>query len=126
MAAIRGVTRSFTKALTTAPNAAPMTTATARSTTLPRSRNARNPFNESPPPLSRNRQHYLAELLRFVQPLQSRIDVVQRVDAVDHGPHAAVDRLQDGLELARVAHRRPEQRGLLEEQARHADLAPPA
>src|SRR5438105_3630640 len=45
MAAIRGVTRSVTNALTIAPKAAPMTTATARSTTLPRSRNALNPLN---------------------------------------------------------------------------------
>jgi hypothetical protein len=34
-----GVTMSVTSALTTAVNAAPMTTATARSTTLPRNRN---------------------------------------------------------------------------------------
>ena len=42
IAAISGVTRSATNAATTAPNAAPMTTATARSTTLPRRMNSRN------------------------------------------------------------------------------------
>src|SRR5271157_2861235 len=47
MAAITGVSRSFTKALTTAPNAAPITTPTARSTTLPRRTNSRNPLNMS-------------------------------------------------------------------------------
>ena len=36
IAAMSGVRMSATKAVTTAPNAAPMTTATARSTTLPR------------------------------------------------------------------------------------------
>src|SRR5581483_660523 len=49
MAAISGVSRSFTKAVTTAPKAAPMTTATARSTTLPRIRNCRKPFMQPPP-----------------------------------------------------------------------------
>src|SRR5579883_1793527 len=44
IAAISGVIRSFTSAVTTAPNAAPMTTAIARSTTLPRIRNERKPF----------------------------------------------------------------------------------
>src|SRR3954453_5974550 len=40
-AAISGVTRSLTSAVTTAPNAAPTTTAMARSTRLPRNRNCR-------------------------------------------------------------------------------------
>src|ERR1035437_310334 len=44
-AAISGVMRSFTRAFTTAVNAAPTTTATARSVTFPRARNARNPLN---------------------------------------------------------------------------------
>src|SRR3954469_16412422 len=42
MAAISGVTKRATKAVTTAPNAAPMTTATARSMTLPRRMKSRN------------------------------------------------------------------------------------
>src|SRR5581483_8050610 len=42
-APISGVIRSLTAAWTTAPNAAPITTATARSTTLPRNRNFWNP-----------------------------------------------------------------------------------
>src|SRR5437764_758606 len=46
-AAMNGVIRSFTSAVTTAPNAAPITTAIARSTTLPRSRNERKPFIRS-------------------------------------------------------------------------------
>src|SRR6185312_4296705 len=44
IAAISGVIRSFTKAVTTAPNATPITTATAKSTTLPRIRNCLKPF----------------------------------------------------------------------------------
>src|SRR6266545_4442107 len=44
-AAIRGVIRSFTSAVTTAPNAPPITTATARSMTLPRDRNCLKPFS---------------------------------------------------------------------------------
>src|SRR5579862_7494984 len=43
-AAMSGVIKSFTSAVTTAPKAAPSTTATARSTTLPRKRNCLNPF----------------------------------------------------------------------------------
>src|SRR5258708_37306068 len=39
-----GVIRSLTSAVTTAPKAAPMTTATARSRTLPRNRNSLKPF----------------------------------------------------------------------------------
>ena len=42
IAAMTGVRRSLTRALTTAVNAAPMTTATARSTTLPRRMKSRN------------------------------------------------------------------------------------
>jgi hypothetical protein len=44
MAAISGVIRSFTRAVTMAPNAAPMTTATAKSSTLPRMMNCLNPL----------------------------------------------------------------------------------
>src|ERR1700692_3017729 len=40
IAATIGVNRSFTRAVTTAPNAAPITIPTARSTTFPRSKNA--------------------------------------------------------------------------------------
>src|SRR3954466_14407917 len=45
MAAIKGVIRSATIADTTAPNAAPITTATARSTRLPRRMNWRKSFS---------------------------------------------------------------------------------
>src|SRR5207244_13536821 len=45
IAAMSGMTRSFTSAATTAPNAPPITTATARSRTLPRRRNCRKPLN---------------------------------------------------------------------------------
>src|SRR5215471_17098540 len=45
MAASSGVSRSLTSAVTTAPNAPPMTTATARSITLPRNRNCFSPFS---------------------------------------------------------------------------------
>src|SRR4051794_9541875 len=49
MAAISGVMRSATSLVTTAPNAAPMTTATARSTTLPRMTKSLNPLSIVPP-----------------------------------------------------------------------------
>jgi hypothetical protein len=45
IAAISGVMMLVTKEVTTAPNAAPMTTATAKSTTFPRMMNARKPFS---------------------------------------------------------------------------------
>jgi hypothetical protein len=45
MAAMGGVSRSLTKALTTLPKAAPMTTATARSTTLPGNMKSRKPLS---------------------------------------------------------------------------------
>ena len=45
IAAIRGVMRSSTKAVTTAPKATPITTPTARSTTFPFKINCLNPFN---------------------------------------------------------------------------------
>lgn len=45
IAAMNGVIKSFTKPVTTAPKAAPMTMPTAISTTLPLSRNCLNPFN---------------------------------------------------------------------------------
>src|SRR5258706_9175686 len=48
IAAISGVSRSLTNAVTTAVNAAPNTTATARSTTLPRIMNCLNPFIGDP------------------------------------------------------------------------------
>src|SRR5689334_6507491 len=44
-----GVMMLATNDVTTAPNAAPMTTATARSTTLPRKMNALNSLNMCPP-----------------------------------------------------------------------------
>src|ERR1700719_579310 len=43
-AAIKGVSRPLTIEFTTLPKAAPITTPTARSTTLPRSKNCLNPF----------------------------------------------------------------------------------
>src|SRR5580765_1089358 len=45
MAAIRGVSRSVVRAVTTPPKAAPMTTPTAISTTFPRRMNFLNPLN---------------------------------------------------------------------------------
>ena len=44
MAAISGVTKFATNEVTSAVKAAPMTTATARSTRLPRNRKSRNPL----------------------------------------------------------------------------------
>src|SRR5689334_14402262 len=48
IAAMIGVRMSATNAVTTAPNAAPITTATARSTTLPRMMNSRKPLSTRP------------------------------------------------------------------------------
>src|SRR5207244_4357996 len=48
---IGGIRMSFTNDVTMAPKAAPITTATARSTTLPRIRNARKSLSIAPPPL---------------------------------------------------------------------------
>src|SRR3954447_21271692 len=48
MAAISGVMKLSVNAVTRAPKATPMSTATARSTTLPRSRNFRNPLMALP------------------------------------------------------------------------------
>src|SRR5580692_8187110 len=48
MAAISGVMRSLTRAVTTAPKATPMTTAIARSTTLPRRTKVLKPFMDLP------------------------------------------------------------------------------
>ena len=45
IAPMSGVSISDTKAVTIVPNAAPITTPTARSTTLPRSKNCLNSFN---------------------------------------------------------------------------------
>jgi hypothetical protein len=47
IAAMSGVMRSLTSAVTTAPKAPPMMTATARSITLPRSMNSLNPLSTS-------------------------------------------------------------------------------
>jgi hypothetical protein len=49
IAAMSGVSRFSTNAAMTAPNAAPMTTATARSTTFPRIRKSRNSFRIAVP-----------------------------------------------------------------------------
>jgi hypothetical protein len=49
IAAISGVSKSFTSALMSAPNATPMTIPTAISTTLPRSRKFLNPESIGPP-----------------------------------------------------------------------------
>src|SRR5205814_6784967 len=50
MAAMKGLRMFVTSDVTTVPNAAPMTTATAKSTTLPRSRNFLKPLNIVVPP----------------------------------------------------------------------------
>src|SRR5215471_10070208 len=53
-----GVNRSLTSAVTTAPNAAPMTTATARSRTFPRKMNCLKPLNmATPSPLCCGARH---------------------------------------------------------------------
>src|SRR5215813_308699 len=81
IAAISGVRMLVTKDETTAPKAAPMTTATARSITLPRIMNCRNPLNISPPvcyPSPREKLRGLATPWRMMIP-QSVAPVRQRV-----------------------------------------------
>src|SRR5258708_3658210 len=119
-----GVTRSLTNAVITIPNATAMTTATARSTTFPRSRNTLNPFiAELLSLLQRgNRQHHFPELLRSVEPGQRRLHVRQRVDAVDHRTQAAIDRFEHGLKLTCVPHCRSKQAGVAKKKARHGDF----
>src|SRR5437762_9800518 len=120
MAAISGVTRSFTKAVITAANAIPITTPTARSTTLPRSRNVLKPRISV---LSlRHRQHDFSELIGGVEPPQSRLYLRQRIDAIDHRLDSFIDGVEHRLELVGVAHGGAEQVQLTPEQPRHGDL----
>src|SRR5882672_1925328 len=123
-AATRGVTRSLTNAVITAPNATAMTTATASSTTLPLSRNALKPFISELLSLStvRNRQHDLPELLRRVEPFQCGSYVGQRIDAVNYWTQSAIDRFEHRLELVRVTHCRAEEARVAKEEPRHRDL----
>src|SRR6266404_9073360 len=72
-AAIRGVSRSLVNAVTTDPKAAPMTTPTARSTTLPRRMNCLKPLSMEPPKreganLGRSRRLGQAEPCRSGRP----------------------------------------------------------
>src|SRR4051812_4794843 len=113
MAAISGVTTSATKAVTTAPNAAPMTTATARSTTLPRRTNSRNclsmpPRSRSVPallldgrdqPLTRREpRHVLAHAVaQLVQLGALRIGHVRRDDGPRRGPQRVPVRQRLGV-----------------------------
>src|ERR1700709_2683356 len=85
-----------TNGVTTAPNAAPMTTATARSTTLPRSRNFLNPLNEVSSGLV-DRAHSRRVARRTGRGLHLEQDLLRvavepvliRLEAADHGMPAA-------------------------------------
>src|SRR6478672_2748153 len=93
IAAMSGVSRSFTSAATTAPKAPPITTATARSTTLPRSKNALNPFS-------------IVQLLHSCEKLSSRREV-QRLTHLDlirvrQGVSVRVEDLQVAPRVAEV------------------------
>jgi hypothetical protein len=66
IAAINGVITSFTNAVTTAPNAAPITTATARSRTLQRNINRLKPCKI--PPFAQSGRLTSAVILQGVQP----------------------------------------------------------
>src|SRR6266550_8777359 len=114
---MRGVMRSLTNAVITTPKARPMTTAIARSTTLPRSRNALKPFTVFSP--LRHRHDDFAELLRGIESLECGLHFIQREDLVNHRAQARVDRLQHRPELIRVAHGRAEHVQLAPEQPRH-------
>src|SRR4051794_16719171 len=70
------MSRSFTKDVTMAPNAAPRTTATARSTTLPRMRNALN-SRSTRPPLSLGDQEAAQRQVRQARALEG-VDRVGR------------------------------------------------
>src|ERR1700687_2781814 len=93
-AAMRGVMRSLTNAVTTVPKATPITTPTARSTTLPRKRNALNPFMTLSLLTRRNRKYDFPELLGGVESRQSGLDLGERIHAVDHGPQTRIYRFQ--------------------------------
>src|SRR5258708_7318898 len=123
-AAMSGVTRALTNAVITSPNAAAMTTATARSTTFPRNRNVLKPFIAELLSLlkRRTRQHDLPELLRSVEPGQRGLHVRQRVDAVHHRSQATIDCFEHGLKLACVPHCRSKQTGVAEKNSRHGDF----
>src|ERR1700704_5878783 len=73
MSAISGVIKAEEKDETTAVKAVPITTATARSTTLPRRRKARNPLNITLLLLRRHGKHDFTELLRGVQSSERRL-----------------------------------------------------
>src|SRR5215471_5207597 len=75
-----GIRISLTNDVTIAPNAPPMTTATARSTTLPRMRNARKSLSIALPPLHVRRMvagQYSGEASRSVEAFQIGHEIVE-------------------------------------------------
>src|SRR5256885_14892153 len=63
-----GVSRSLTSAVTTVPNAAPTTTATARSTTFPRTMNSLKPLSISSPPRESAYADVMAKIVVYQKP----------------------------------------------------------
>src|SRR5579884_3106087 len=108
MAAMSGVSRSLTSAVTTAPNAPPMTTATARSITLPRSRNCRRPFT-------------MRLSLRHLRPPDGRVNENSRGEAEGRADGGA-----DGLPLQQVRRGVPDDLGNLDDGLNLRALGQPA
>src|SRR4051794_18883451 len=90
--AMSGVMKSATKAVTTAPNAAPMTTPTARSTTLPRSMNSLKSLSIGALLCSAELGHELVH----VEVVTPRRDL--SVGDLEHAHHGKRDRLCCRLE----------------------------
>ena len=69
-----------------------------------------------------DRQHQLAEMVGAPDPLERLVRLLERPYAVDRRrPRALAQHPQQRLEVARAAHRRPEQRELLPEERPHCE-----
>src|SRR6266536_2224678 len=117
MAATSGVIRSLTRAGTTVANAAPMTKAMARSTTLPRRRNSRKPFMSN----SFDRSSLPRDLVgqrrwRHLEPAHSSIEQQQFLQNVGAG---AVHRTGVEIEDRRIPARHGSVTDPASEEVRH-------
>src|SRR5450755_4854981 len=98
MAAISGVIKSLTRAETMLPKAAPITTAIARSTTLPRRINSRKPFICCDP---------FYDQLRSTQPYEAERDLFRVGDTINRRRNTlfSCGIAQNRLYLATCCHR---------------------
>src|SRR5947209_1944810 len=109
MSAMIGVSRSRTRAVTTAPNAAPTTTATARSTTFPRSRNALKSFTIDASKRSGDTDRFGAgrRTPRSMRRLEHELQREVRADQPDHQDSGDDQRLRPD-DVAERAHHHAE------------------